>query len=134
MNEGKLPLPRAQAFVACRQIFESPLSNECVLVAPFSSLGLNFFPISYKLSLYADLCGGHGTYQFALELRNQDLETVWACQYSQPIRQDDPLAPHKVILHDLVLEFPSAGRYDLVLLANGEDVAQLTLQIVLRKG
>jgi hypothetical protein len=56
-------------------------------------------------------------------MRDEDLETVWGWRWPEPICHDNPLEPHHVILHEAVLEFSRPGRYDLVLLANGEDVA-----------
>jgi hypothetical protein len=127
---GQLPPPRAQTFVACRVIYEDRRTRECILVAPFGGLALSFFPGRFRLSLYADLCGGHGTYELALELRDEELEAVWDWRLPEPIRYEDPLEPYHFILHDAVLEFPRPGRYDLVLLANGEVVAHLGLQVV----
>jgi hypothetical protein len=129
---GKLPSPRAQSFVVCEAIFEDRRTHKCILVGPCGGLALGFFPAGFRLSLYADLCGGHGTYELALELRDDDLEVVWGWRWPEPIRHDDPLEPYHVILHGAVLEFPRPGRYDLVLLANGEEVARHGLQVVHR--
>jgi hypothetical protein len=124
---GKLPPPVAQAFVCCRVIYEDRRTREVILVGPFGGLTLSFFPAGYRLSLYADLCGGHGAYELAPEPRDEELETVWGWRWPELICHGNPLEPHHVILHDLVLSFPRPGRYDLVLLANGEDVAHLGL-------
>jgi hypothetical protein len=59
----------------------------------------------------------------------RDLEAVWGWRRPEPIRHGSPLEPYPGILHDLVLEFPRPGRYDLVLLANGADVAHHGLQV-----
>src|SRR5580692_8908599 len=100
MTEGKLPLPRAQTFVACESIYEDRRTGKCILVAPIGGISLNFFPAGFRLALYADRCGGHGQYQLALELRDEDIQTVWGCKWAGPIRHDNPLEPHHVILHD----------------------------------
>jgi hypothetical protein len=62
-------------------------------------------------------------------LRDDDLEVVWSWQWPEPLRHQDPLEPHHVILHGAVLEFPRPGRYDLLLLADGEEVARHGLQV-----
>jgi hypothetical protein len=95
-------------------------------------VALSFFPAGFRLCLYADLCGLHGSYELALELRDDELQAVWGWRWPQPIRHDNPLEPYHVILHDAIIQFPRPGRYDLVLLANGEDVSQLGLQVVHR--
>jgi hypothetical protein len=129
---GKLPPPRVQTFVACRQIYEDRRTRECILIGPFGGVALNFFPAGFRLSLYADLCGARGAFELSLELRDDELETVWGWRWPEPFRHDNPLEPHHVILHDVVLEFPRPGRYDLVLLANQEDVAHHCLEVIHR--
>jgi hypothetical protein len=126
---GKLPTPRAQSFVVCEAIYEDRRTHKCILVAPFGGLSLSRFPTGFALSLYADLCGGHGSYALALELRDEELEVVWDWRWPEPIHHTNPLEPHHVILHGAVLEFPGPGRYDLVLLANGEEIAHHGLQV-----
>jgi hypothetical protein len=127
---GRLPPPRAQSFVVCRAIYEDRRTGECLLIGPFGGIALHFFPAGFRFSLYADICGGHGPFELALELRDQDLATVWNWRWPQPFHHANPLEPRHVILHDVVVEFPRPGRYDLVLLANGEDITQHTLEVV----
>jgi hypothetical protein len=62
-------------------------------------------------------------------LRDADLGGVWGWQWPQPIRHPDPVEPAHVVLHDATPEFPRPGRYDLVLLANGEEVARHGLEV-----
>lgn len=126
---GTLPPPHVQSFIVCRTIYEDRRTRECLLVGPFGGIVLNVFPAVFRLSLYADLCGGHGTYGLALELRDEGLEAVWGWRWPEPIHHPDPLLPYHVILHDAVLEFPRPGRYQLVLLANGAEVAHHTLVV-----
>jgi hypothetical protein len=47
----------------------------------------------------------------------------------EPLRHNDPLLPHRISLHDVVVAFPQPGRYDLVLMANGEDLAHHALEV-----
>jgi hypothetical protein len=129
MMPGKLPPPRAQSFVTCRTIYEDRRSRECILIGPFGGIKLSSFPGSFRFSLYADLCGAHGSFELALQLRDDELEQVWGWQWPEPLSHDNPLAPHHIILHDLVIEFPRPGRYDLVLLANGEEVSYRSLEV-----
>src|SRR5262245_39331107 len=122
------PLPLAQAFVVCREIFEDCRSHEFILVGPFSGLPLPHFPAKARLSVYAHLTGGHGVYQMALELRDSEEQVVWQWQAPTPLRHDEPLQSYRWTLYDAILEFPCPGRYDLVMLANGEDLARHVLQ------
>ncbi len=128
----KAPPPRVQSFVVCETIYEDKSTQKCILVAPFGGLTLSLFPSAFRLSIYADLCSGHGAYELALELRNHDFEAVWGWRWPEPILYNNPLEPHHVILRNAVLEIPQPGRYDLVLLANGEEIAHHTLEVVHR--
>jgi hypothetical protein len=125
----KLPPPHAQAFLTCRQIYEDSRTREAILVGPFSGIRLSIFPSLFRMSLYAHLTGGHGTYRLALSLRDDEDEAAWGWEWPQPIEHNDPLEPYRVILHDALIGFPRPGRFALVLLANGEEVARHTLQV-----
>jgi len=129
LPERLMPLPMAQAFVVCREIFEDCRSHDVILVAPFSGLTLPAYPGPLRLSVYAHLTGGHGVYQMALELRDGDDQVAWRWQAPVPLRYDEPLRSHRLVLYDAILHIPGPGRYDLVLLANGEDLAHHALEV-----
>ena len=128
----KPPLPAAQAFVVCRDIYEDVLTREMLLIAPFSRITLPFFPAAFQLSLFAHLSGGHGTYVLGLELRDDAGSVSWGWQWPEPLHYPDPLEPYRINLRHAVMEFARPGRYDLVLLANGEDLANHSLQVALQ--
>jgi hypothetical protein len=117
------------AFVVCREIFEDCRTHEFILVAPFSNLSATAFPLVCRPSIYAHLTCGHGSYDMAMQLRDMEGNLLWEWLCPRPIRLPDPLHQHRVTLYDARLEFPRPGRYDLVLLANGEEVARHALQI-----
>jgi hypothetical protein len=123
------PLPSAQAFVVCREIFENSRTHEFALIGPFSGLTLPAFPTAYRLSVYAHLTSGHGVYDVALQLRDAEEDVLWEWSCPEPIPLTDPLKSHRFTLYDAVLEFPEPGRYHLVLTANGEDLARHALQV-----
>jgi hypothetical protein len=75
------------------------------------------------------LTEGHGRYHLALSLRNSQEEEVWRWEAAQPLEHPNPLLPHQVVFHDLVMTVPRVGRYRFVLLANGEELAQQALLI-----
>lgn len=74
------------------------------------------------------LTNGHGSYQMGLQLRDAALDLVWPWQWEQ--RHHIPeLEPLRIILHGVTVPFPAPGRYDLALLADGDDVASYTIQV-----
>jgi hypothetical protein len=119
----------AQAFVVCRTIYEDRRTHEHILVGPFSGITLTFFPAAFRFSIYAHLADAQGVYHLRLELRDSAGDTPWAYDWPEPIRHPNPLEPHRITLHDVVVDFPKPGRYDLVLLANGDDLAHHALEL-----
>jgi hypothetical protein len=117
------PQPLVQAFVVCREMYESPQSHEFVLVAPLSRVVLPTFPARTVLSVYAHITDARGRYTIGLRLVDDEGETVWEWLNGPTVQQADPLMPHRVVLYDVAIDFPRLGRYDLVMLANGEPLA-----------
>jgi hypothetical protein len=123
------PLPIAQAFVVCREIIEDCRSHDFVLIAPFRGLTPPGFPFRCRLSIYAHLTCGHGDYTAALELRDAEECVLWQWCCPKTITLRNPLMQHRFTLYDAVLDFPAPGRYNLVLLSNGEDLARHALHV-----
>jgi hypothetical protein len=84
------------------------------------------------MSTYAYLTNGHGSYEITLELRDGDDQVQWSWNAPKPILLESPLVRHQFTLYDIVLQFPEPGRYDLLLLANGTEVARHVLHVHLR--
>lgn len=122
--QRKRPLPLALAFVACQDIYRDQRTGASILVGPTSHVPLTQFPAHVRLSVWAEFTGGHGSYQPRLGLLDAADEVVWGWNAPEPLEENDPLLPHQVMFHDLMLAVPQAGRYRLVLLFNGEELAQ----------
>ena len=118
----------AQAFVVCREIIEDCRSHDFVLIAPFFAIQAPVFPGSVRMSIYAHLTCGHGAYAIVLQLQNADDQVLWSWDCPEPICLDNPLAQHRFTLHDAIMEFPEPGRYALVMVANGAELARHALQ------
>ena len=54
------------------------------------------------------------------------------CAGPEALHRADPLAPCQICWRDLMLHFPKPGRYDLILLANGEDLSHYALAAILK--
>jgi hypothetical protein len=128
-SQRRLMFPRAQSFVVCREIIEDCRSHEFVLIAPFGALAFPAFPVAFRMSIYAYLTCGHGTYALALQLRDSDDEVRWSWDCPEPIQLENPLERHEFTLYDAVVPFPQPGRYDLMFLANGEELARHVLHV-----
>jgi hypothetical protein len=118
------PLPLVQAFIACHDIFHDQRRGTTILIGPTSHVPVPQFPANIRLSFFADFSGGHGSYQPRLVLRDAADDETWNWSAPQPFEQRNPLLPHQVTFHDVVMAVPRLGRYVLALQLNGEEVAQ----------
>ena len=123
------PAPQAQAFVACRQITNDPQTGEIVIIGPVSHVPITEFPADIHLAVYAHATGSHGTYRLAFELRAADGDTAWRWQPVDPLHHADPLTPMQITFNELRVSVQEPGRYDLVLLADGDEIARQPLLI-----
>ena len=123
----KIPLPVAQSFITCHEVFRGQRSGMALLVGPAAHVPVPHFPAQVRLAAYAEFTGGHGSYQPELCLRDPEGETVWGWTAAAPFAHRDPLLPSEVAFNDLTLAVPRPGRYRLVLLLNGEEAAHRTL-------
>ena len=120
----RLPAPQAQAFVVCREIREQSDPYEVVLLGPKCHVPIPTFPDEIELSVYAHITGGHGTYDIEIILRDPEGDSVWSWTPPKPLEHPDPLEPQQLLLHGLDIFVPRAGRYDLALLAGGEEIGR----------
>ncbi len=109
----KPPLPLALAFVVCDQIFRDERTGVMILVGPTSHVPLGRFPTHVRLSMWAEFTGGHGSYLPRMALLDAADEVVWGWNAPGPLAHDNPLLPHQVAFHDLMVAVPQVGRYRL---------------------
>jgi hypothetical protein len=120
----KPPMPLTLAFVACQEIYRDSRTGVSILIGPTSHVPLVQFPAYVRLSGWAEFTGGHGGYQPRLCLLDDADEVVWGWSAPEPFECPNPLLPHQVTFHDLMLAVPKLGKYRLVLQLNGEEIAQ----------
>ncbi len=91
------------------------------------------FPAEVQLSVYVHITGGHGMYPLELVLRDSAGDPVWQWNPPDLLEHADPLEPQQLFFHDLELFVPTAGRYDLALLAGGEEIGRQPLLLGTRE-
>jgi hypothetical protein len=128
-NRRNLPAPQVQAFVVCREVWHDPRTNEFVITGPVSHVPIPTFPADIRLSVYAHVTGGHGTYPMLFELRAADGDTVWQWTPADPLVHTDPLKPQQLAFHELLVRVDAPGRYDLVLVDGAHEIARQPLLI-----
>jgi hypothetical protein len=119
----RAPTPVCKALVVCRQIFMDDARQDLVLVAPIHQVFLRHFPADEDLSVFARWTNAHGRYRVELQMRELDGTVLWRDEMPNPFEVPDPLVVVPITLRHRTFHFPQPGKYEVALLANGEEVA-----------
>ena len=120
----KPPTPVCRSFTVCRQVILDQFTQEYVLVAPTHQIGSVTFPLVAGVSLFVRCTSVQGAYRLELQLQDLEGEKLWHQQFEPLMESHDPLGVALLNLHHIGIFFPRPGKYELVLLANGEEVVR----------
>jgi hypothetical protein len=128
--DHKPPAPTIITFIVCRELYIriTPAGPERTLVAPTINFWSWRFPAKLVLGYYVEFTNGHGDYLSRIELHNVDGQYLAHREHEKPFSAPDPLRVH-VLAEELRVGVPVPGRYDLLLLMNGEEVARRQLHV-----
>lgn len=132
--ERQPPLPVCRCFVLCRQLFHDPIRQDYALISPVHQIFSPYFPVTEHLAIFARWTNAHGAYRIGFQLRGLDGEVLSGAQWDAPFETHDPLETWLLPLPPIPVRFPSPGRYEVALLANGQDVATDLLSARLLEG
>ena len=118
------PLPLGQSFVICREIIQIPRGGVVCLIGPIEGVVAGSFPAEIPLSVYAQMSDARGRYEISLQLVDDQGDVVWTWSETATVEEEDPLQTHTIHFRDALVSFPRPGRYDLVIVANGEPMVQ----------
>ncbi len=127
MKKESPPVPISKAFLICRQVLDDPKTGEPVLVGLPQGVIANSFPSGQPLGVFARWTSAHGDYRVEVQLQTAEGAVVWRDGPPEPWPMRDPLRIYDLKLN-LIPVFPAAGMYDIVLLANEEEVARQFFQ------
>ncbi len=118
--------PESLAFALCRQVVEDCRTHDIVLISP-TVLHLAFeYPSVANLAVFALWTNAHGAYLPEVQLRDLAGAVIWRQTYSPPMEVTDPLDIRVLTIPSCRLAFPNPGKYEVVLMANGDDVVRTT--------
>jgi hypothetical protein len=121
--ERRPPIPVCRCFLLCRQIFVDPTRQEYTLVSPVHQVFAAQFPRVEDLSVFARWTNAHGAYAVEVQLRDLEGGVLWRQEMQQPFETSDPLQVWLLTLVHLGIPIPRPGKYEVALLANGQEVA-----------
>jgi hypothetical protein len=95
-----------------------------MLLAPTHQIVTLAFPTVVTVSIFARMTSVQGTYHLEVQLQDLEGEVIWRHRLEPPLTMNDPLAVGILNLQNLGVYFPKPGKYELVLLANNEEVVR----------
>lgn len=123
MKEMNPPLPISKAFLVCDQIAEDSTSGRSTLIGLPTGMMSRHFPVGHNLGVFARWTSAHGDYRVEVQLQAPEGNVVWREGPQEPWSLNDPLRLYD-LKFNLCVVFPEPGAYDIVILANDEEVAR----------
>jgi hypothetical protein len=111
----------------CREIFIDPVREDYTVVAPLHQVFSPRYPLTENLAVFARWSNAHGSYSVEVQLRSLEGDVLWQHTMDDPFKAHDPLQIWIVPLYHLEMTIPRPGKYEVVLLASGTEVASDTL-------
>jgi hypothetical protein len=119
----------SKAFVLCRQIIEDRHTGEYVLLVPTADIAVAGFPAILTLSVFARWTSAHGVYEIEVQVQDLEGHVVCGLRQEKPLECQNPLATGFLAMNGLQMFFPRPGKYDLVILANNEEVVRDSVHV-----
>jgi hypothetical protein len=127
--ERRPPTPICKCFVVCKRIFLDPERKDYVLVEPTHQLFPERLPFTQELAIFARWTNSHGTYKVEVQLRDLEGNALCRIELTRPFETMDPLQVWMLPLMNLRFPIQAPGKYEIALLANGQEVAVDGLQV-----
>lgn len=121
------PVPVCKCFVLCRQVFVDPVRQDYSVVSPVHQIFPARYPAEEQLAVFARWANAHGSYEVEVQLRSLESDVLDSCRMEEPFEAQDPLQVWILPLFRIPLRVPRPGKYEVVLLASGTEVASDTL-------
>jgi hypothetical protein len=121
------PTPVCKCFVLCRGLFVDPARQDYTIVSPVHQVFSSHYPLTEDFSVFARWTNAHGSYAVEVQLRTLEGDVLCSCKLESPFEAHDPLQIWMIPVHHLPIQIPRPGKYEVALLANGQEVASDTL-------
>jgi hypothetical protein len=126
------PAPICKSFLTCRQVTADAKYKDTCIIGLRSNYEHHRFPASVRVGIFARLASAHGRYHVEIQVQTLEGEVVWREGPPEPWDLDDPLFTYD-LKFNINLVFPAPAQYELVLLANGQELARERFQAKLRQ-
>lgn len=134
-QSGRRPPPKCKAILICDQVIVEAGTGKVSVIGTFDAFYLEEIPSQTKpANVFLQFADGIGSYSITIE--------VWDLQTDEVIARTEELAmqfPQRLLKMSLILQLPAlpiqqAGSFDLVVLADGEEVDRQQFHVILEHG
>lgn len=110
--------PVSVAIVVCNEVIEDRWTNNKTLVSLFNSIHAPTLPTHHaRMFILASLTDGRGEWPVSVQIESPAGEELFRAE--APIRFDDPIAVHDLVIEVRGLPLPAAGEYRVSVLCGG---------------
>jgi hypothetical protein len=114
-------VPKVNSFLLCDYIIQEHKTGKKSLIGIFHNIVAGRFPFAHpSLFIYANLSDAAGNYDFTIRLIDVNSRKVIGSGRLPAIQIGDRLKPVEIAMNIRQLVFPSPGKYEFQLEANGE--------------
>lgn len=130
MNEREeKPPPKCKAILLCEAITRDTVTQKVSLLGLLTGRKFPYFPgKSEPMRLFLHLVDGIGEYDTDVEVHDLSTGQVIFRAHGKRVAFPQRLAPVRVYFSLPALPIPHAGRYDVVVLANGQEIDRFQFQ------
>jgi hypothetical protein len=122
---SEMPKPIILSFIVCRVLTQDRRTDEYSVVGIVNRYMMTRFPETVTLSVFAELADCQADFSARFELRDNFDALVQEFPFRNPVKAPpQPLDTLFLMGFDYRVGFPRPGRYDFVLLIEGEEVAR----------
>jgi len=118
------PVPVCKCLLLCRRIITDAQTGELLLLGPTPEVHGVVFPMNVDLAVFARWTGVQGSYIVELQLQDLEGKVLWHHREETALENYDPLKVCNLTLHRMRIFFSRPGKFEIVMLANGVEVAR----------
>jgi hypothetical protein len=134
-KRGHRPQPKCKALLLCARAVTDPGTGTTDLSGVFDTVFTRRLPrATPPFTAFANLTDGHGDYRLAVEVYDLADGALVGRADGPLVSFPDRFSRQNHFIRLPPLTLPHAGRYDFVLLADGQEVKRQTFRVVQKGG